>query len=128
MPASPGTSGAALIFDLNGQSQGTAVAHAERDSGFTLNEPGFYAADFHGTVAPVSGANFPLNLLFSIDQDGTPVPGAAAQHTFHTSGENANIAFGTTISVTKAPSTLTVIGQGGTFLYSDVGMNIYKIG
>ena len=128
VPAAPGTSGTALVFDLNGQAQGTAITHAERSADFVLNEPGFYTAAFHGTVAPASGVTFPLNILFTLEQDGTPVSGAATQHTFHTSAENANIAFGTIVEVTDAPSTLTVTGQGGSFLYSDVGMSVYKLG
>ncbi len=128
VPAAPGTSGTELVFDLNGQSKGTAIAHAERSAEFVLNEPGFYAAVFHSTIAPASGVTFPLNIQFTMEQDGTPVPGAATQHTFHTSAENANIAFDTILAVTDAPSILTVTGLGGNFLYSDVGMSIYQIG
>ena len=128
VPAAPGTSGTELVFDLNGQSKGTAIAHAERSAEFVLNEPGFYAAAFHSTIAPASGVTFPLNIQFTMEQDGTPVPGAATQHTFHTSAENANIAFDTILAVTDAPSILTVTGLGGNFLYSDVGMSIYQIG
>ena len=47
---------------------------------------------------------------------------------FHTSGQNTNIAFDTILSVTDAPSILTVTGLGGNFLYSDVGMSVYQIG
>ena len=82
---------------------------------------------FHSTIAPASGVTFPLNIQFTMEQDGTPVPGAATQHTFHTSAENANIAFDTILAVTDAPSILTVTGLGGNFLYSDVGMSIYQI-
>ena len=78
-------------------------------------------------MAPASGVTFPLNILFTLEQDGTPVSGAATQHTFHTSAENANIAFSTILEVTDTPSTLTVTGQGGSFLYSDVGMSVYKL-
>ena len=128
MPASPGSSGTPLVFDLNGESAGTAVSHAERSGSFLLNEPGVYAVSFHGTISPASGDTLPLNLQFTLEQDGNPVSGAAAQEVLQTQNQYSSLSFSTVVSVTDPPSTLTVSGQGGNFFYSDVGMNVYKIG
>ena len=128
VPASPGSSGTPLVFDLNGESAGTAVSHAERSGSFLLNEPGVYAVSFHGTFSPASGDTLPLNLQFTLEQDGNPVSGAAAQEVLQTQNQYSSLSFSTVVSVTNPPSTLTVSGQGGNFFYSDVGMNVYKIG
>ena len=128
VPASPGSSGTPLVFDLNGESAGTAVSHAERSGSFLLNEPGVYAVSFHGTISPASGDTLPLNLQFTLEQDGNPVSGAAAQEVLQTQNQYSSLSFSTVVSVTNPPSTLTVSGQGGNFFYSDVGMNVYKIG
>lgn len=128
VPASPGSSGTPLVFDLNGESAGTAVSHAERSGSFLLNEPGVYAVSFHGTISPASGDTLPLNLQFTLEQDGNPVSGAAAQEVLQTQNQYSSLSFSTVVSVTDPPSTLTVSGQGGNFFYSDVGMNVYKIG
>ena len=128
VPASPGSSGTPLVFDLNGESAGTAVSHAERSGSFLLNEPGVYAVSFHGTISPASGDTLPLNLQFTLEQDGNPVSGAAAQEVLQTQNQYSSLSFSTVVSVTNPPSTLTVSGQGGNFLYSDVGVNVYKIG
>ena len=117
-----------LVFDLNGESAGTAVSHAERSGSFLLNEPGVYAVSFHGTISPASGDTLPLNLMFTLEQDGNPVSGAAAQEVLQTQNQYSSLSFSTVVSVTNPPSTLTVSGQGGNFFYSDVGMNVYKIG
>ena len=100
VPASPGSSGMPLVFDLNGESAGTAVSHAERSGSFLLNEPGVYAVSFHGTISPASGDTLPLNLQFTLEQDGNPVSGAAAQEVLQTQNQYSSLSFSTVVSVT----------------------------
>ena len=126
-PPSPGTAGDALLFDVNGQSSGAAVTHTAGSGTYTLTEPGTYAVVFHGNIAPASGVNFPLNVMLQLQQDGTVIPSAVVQHTFHTSPDTATVAFSTPIQVTSTPSQLQVVGTGGNYLYSDVTMTVYKL-
>ena len=126
-PSAPGTAGNALLFDVNGVSSGTAVTHTAGDSEFSLTEPGIYTAAFHGNLAPASGVNFPLNVILELQQDGTTVPNAVVQHTFHTSPDTATVAFSVPVQVTSAPSVLRVLGEGGNFLYSAVTLTVYKV-
>lgn len=126
-PSSPGTAGDALLFDVNGQSSGAAVTHTAGSGTYTLTEPGTYAVVFHGNIAPASGVNFPLNVMLQLQQDGTVIPSAVVQHTFHTSPDTATVAFSTPIQVTSTPSQLQVVGTGGNYLYSAITMTVYKL-
>ena len=126
-PSAPGTAGNALLFDVNGVSSGTAITHTAGNSDFSLAEPGIYTAAFHGNLAPASGVNFPLNVILELQQDGTTVPNAVVQHTFHTSPDTATVAFSVPVQVTNTPSVLRVLGEGGNFLYSAINMTVYKV-
>ena len=127
VPSAPGTAGNALLFDQNGVSTGAAVTHTAGDSEFSLTEPGIYAVAFHGNLAPASGVNFPLNIILELQQDGSVVPGAVVQHTFHTSPDTATVSLSIPVQVTSAPSVLRVVGEGGNFVYSATTMTVYKI-
>ena len=127
-PSQSGTSGTALIFDRNGLVYGTALSHANNSSVVTVSKPGVYSVEFHGSVGPTAGVDFPLNVLAYLTVNGSSVSGAAAQHTFHTSTEMSNVAFSAPIAVTTAPATLSVIGEGGNFLYSSIGITVTRLG
>ena len=127
-PPQSGASGSALLFDLNGPVYGSAIAHTAGSGTFTISSAGVYAAAFHGAFAPASGVTFPLNVTISLQQDGNVIPGGTALHTFHTSSDVANLAFTVPVPVTSAPSTLQAVASGGTFVYSAVGMTIYRLG
>ena len=115
------------MFDMNGASSGTGITHTAGDSDFSVLEPGIYTVAFHGNLAPASGVNFPLNVILSLQQDGSVVPGAVVQHTFHTSPDTATVAFSMPVEVASTPSTFRVVGEGGNFIYSSVSMSLYKV-
>lgn len=127
-PVQSGTSGTALIFDRNGLVYGNAVSHSGNSSVFTVSEPGVYSVEFHGSVGPAAGVDFPLNVLTYLTVNGASVSGAAAQHTFHTSTEMSNVAFSAPVAVSAVPATLKVIGEGGNFLYGSIGITITRLG
>ena len=127
-PAQSGTSGAALIFDRNNLSYGTSVSHSTNSSDFTISQPGVYSVNFHGSVGPAAGVDFPLNVQVYLTVNGTSAVGAGAQHTFHTSTEMSNVSFSAPVEITSAPATLSVIGQGGNYLYSVIGITISRLG
>lgn len=125
-PPQVGTENTELIFDRNGTLFGTSIQHAENTSEFTINGSGIYYVSFHGTISPVSGVTFPINILVNLQQDGTIVSGSEVQHTFHTSTENVNVAFSTIITA-NPNTTFRIVGTGGQYFYSSIGINIYKI-
>lgn len=126
-PAAPGADNTPLQFDQNGESAGTGISHTAGSSDFTVQTPGLYTVAFHTNAAPVSGVTFPLTITLQLRQNGTAVPGAAAQHTFHTATDNGTMAFSFPLQVTSVPAVLQVDAAGGNFLYSGASISIYKI-
>ena len=127
-PAQSGSSGTPLVFDRNALSYGSAISHTPGDSTFTINQPGVYAAAFQGSLSPASGVTFPQNVGVSLTQNGSVVPGATSQYIFHTSAQTAALAFSTPVAVSSAPAQLQVVGDGGNYLYSTIGLSIYRLG
>ncbi len=127
-PSQPGTDGGSLVFDRNGLTQGTAVTHEQNSSDVVLQQPGFYTVSFHGTVAPSDGVDFPLSILLTLYQDGSPVTGANVRNNFQTSSDTSTYAFTQTVQAATAPSTLTVVSNGGSIQYNDIAITARKIG
>ena len=127
-PPQSGTSGAALLFDRNGLSYGSAISHTAGSGTFTINTPGVYSVTFHGAIAPASGVNFPLSIAVTLQQGGAAVPGGTVLHTFHTSSDVANVSLAVPVEVSSAPSALEIEGTGGSFLYSAIAMTITRLG
>lgn len=125
-PTAPASAGDALAFDVNGVSNGTGITHTAGSSDFTVTEPGIYTVAFHGNLTPASGAALPLALILELRQDGTAVPGAVVQHTFNAATDTATLAFSQPVAVSTTPSTFSVVGTGGNFLYSAVSLSLYK--
>ena len=107
--------------------EGTTIAHTEGGSDFTISQTGVYAVSFHATLAPATGATFPLSVLLQLEQNGAAVTGAVVQHTFQEAADSASVSFSTPVSVIEAPATLAVTATGGNFLYSAVSLSIYKV-
>ena len=126
-PPQPGKSGSALLFDKNSTTYGTSISHTEGESDFSLADPGFYLVSYNGVVAPVGTDEFPVAIAVMLQLNGTPVPGAGTQHTFQSASEASNVAASQVLQVT-GPSTVNLMGSGGDFLYSDLGMSICKLG
>lgn len=127
-PAQSGTNGGALVFDQNGLSYGTDISHTAGSSTVTVNQPGVYNVAFHGSFSPVSGANFPQSVGASLEQNGSVVPGATSQYIFHTSAQTAALSFSTPVAVSSAPAQLQVVGDGGNYLYSTIGLSVRRLG
>ena len=93
-----------------------------------METPGYYEVSFHGTAGPVSGVTFPLTVGMYLEEQGTAVPGAAVQHTFHTSTDTSNLSFSQIIEVQDVPAVFQVVGQGDAYFYSGITMTVEKIG
>ena len=127
-PAQSGSSGTPLLFDRNALSYGSAISHTPGSSTFTINQPGVYAAAFQGSLSPASGVTFPQSVGVSLTQNGSVVPGATSQYIFHTSAQTAALAFSTPVAVSSTPTQLQVVGDGGNYLYSTIGLSLYRLG
>ena len=127
-PPQSGTNGGALLFDQNGPAYGADLSHTAGSGTFTVNTPGVYAVSFHAALAPTAGAAYPLPIVTTLEQDGSTVPGGTALHTFQSDSDTANVSFSVPVTVATAPSTLQVVGSGGTYLYSAAGMTISRLG
>ena len=122
------TSGSPLLFDRNGLSYGSDISHTAGSGTFTINTPGVYAVNFHGTFAPASGVNFPLSVTISLQQNGTAAAGGGVLHSFHTSSDAANLSISVPVAVSSAPATLQFMASGGNFVYSGVTATVYRLG
>ena len=127
-PPQPGTSGGTLSFDKNSNVNGSAITHTEGSPDFSITEPGVYNASFNGALAPGSDSTFPLNLRVYLQQDGNPMSGASAIHTFQSASDTSTLSFSHPVSVSSTPSTLQIGVQGGNYLYSDNSLTINKLG
>ena len=126
-PAASGTAGQPLVFDRNAAVSGSDISHTAGESGFTIDTPGLYAVSFHGNVAPVSTASFPLTITLDLEQNGTPVPGALASHTFNSAADAATMSFNFPVEISSVPAVLQVMAQGGNFIYTAPAVSIYKV-
>ena len=127
-PSQPASSGSSLIFDQNGSSSGTAVSHTAGSADITISQPGYYNVSYHGTVSPGTGASFPESVLLFLQQNGSSVPGAAAQQNFENSSQTANLAFSQNINVQTVPTTLNVVTQGGPIQYGSTSISVNRLG
>lgn len=127
-PAQPGSPGTSLIFDVNALVYGTAIAHTERTSNFTINTPGVYTVAFFGGVSPAAGVTFPLAITLGLQLNGTNVAGGSVLHVFHTSTENAHLSLTLPIEVRSTPAVLRIITSGGNMLYNEITLTVYRNG
>ena len=128
LPAQPGASGSPIVFDRNASSSGTAVTHENNSPDIVIQQPGYYAVSFHGTVSATSDNSFPFSELLYLDQNGSPVTGTGARQSFESAGQSANLSFTQIIPVTNVPTTLNVVGEGGNVLYSDASITVNRVG
>lgn len=126
-PSQTAADGGSLLFQQNSTEVGTAISHANGSDTFTVGEPGVYMVTFNGSFSPAAGAAFPLNLVLSLNQNGSALPGATLRHTFHISTENVTIALTEPVTVTGT-STFTITGSGGSYTYSDIALSMHKLG
>ena len=119
---------AAVVFDRTALQNGTAVSHADNSAQFTIDQPGTYFASYNGTAAPPANAQLPVSNLLQFSLNGTALNGAATQHVFTTANETSAQSASIIFMVTSTPATLELVSSGGTFNYTGVTMNLFKIG
>ncbi len=127
-PTQQVTNNAAVIFDRTASQNGSAISHADNTAAFTISEPGTYFATYNGTAAPLANALLPETNLVQFTLNGTAQNGASTQHIFTTANETSAQSASLVFTVASVPATLELVSSGGTYNYSGVTMNIFKIG
>ena len=127
-PATQAQAGNAVEFDQNASQNGTAITHTAGSTTFTINQPGIYSVTYTGTASPGTGATFPTTNLLQMQLNGSNIPGADAQSIFNASSDAIQQTISAIFQVTSTPATLQLVSQDGTFNYSNIKMNLYKIG
>ena len=81
-------------------------------------------------IAAEVGASFLLvqHAVSSLEQDGNILPGASVPHQFQSSSESSPQSFTVLLPVTTAPTTLQVVGEGGSYLANSMALNVTRLG
>lgn len=127
-PPQPGRSGQALVFDRTAASNGSSLTHANNSADITVQKAGFYNVSFHGTLAPASGSTFPLSLALSLQKNGENVLGGIVRHNFQSKDETVCLSFTQIVEINTVPSTLRILAEGGSILYSDIALTVNRLG
>lgn len=127
-PAQPVANNAAIVLDRTATANGTALSHTNNSATIEIGQTGVYAVSYTGTALEVTGATLPETNQLTFSLGGTALAGAAASHTFTATGETAPQAMTLVFPVTSVPAALQVISSGGTFLYTNVSLAVWKIG
>ena len=127
-PSQSISSDAPMLFDRNGVTYGNAISHTAGSGTFTINQPGLYQANFHGVLSADPDSSFPVNIVTSLQQNGSIVPGASIPHNFQSSTESVPISFSIPLSISSVPTTLQVVAQGATQIPSAITLNVIRLG
>lgn len=126
-PASPIKNGEAITFDVNGTRTGEAISHEKRTAEIVISEAGTYYVQYSGTLAPFGTECYPtVNLLTFVLNDETQSAGAA-QTKFDNALQTFSVTAAALFEVKEAPVTLKVVASGGSVLYSDFTLNVFRV-
>lgn len=117
-----------MLFDQNGVTYGNAISHDAGSGTFTINQPGLYQANFHGVLSAASTSKFPVNIVTSLQQDGSVVPGSSIPHNFQNSTESVPMSFSIPLSISSVPTTLQVVAQGADQVPTAITLNVTRLG
>ena len=110
---SPASDGAALTFDTNQVTEGTAISHTASSGDFTLNEAGVYRISYSvvGTNTSSTG-----NATVELRNGGTAIPGSNKSGTISATSDVVTLAADVLVDVAStATITLNMIGTGFSF-------------
>ena len=127
-PTTPVTDNSALIFDRNGIQNGTAITHEENTPDFTITEPGVYYFFYKGTVTPGIGASFPATNFLFLQLNGNNVTSSETSSIFTEATDDKVQPLSAILNITSVPSTVFIVSSGGTFNYSIISLNIFRLG
>ncbi|WP_050696918.1 hypothetical protein [Anaeromassilibacillus senegalensis] len=93
-----------------------------------INQPGVYQATFQATATPAPGATIPATATVRLYQDGVPVPGGTATHTFTSSNEIATLSFSIPFRATATPSNITAVVETDDITFENTAMTVVRLG
>lgn len=117
-----------MSFDQNAVAYGSDIAHTAGSDTVTINRPGVYSVSFHGVISPAAADSFPLNLVTSLKQNGSVVPGASVPYNFQSNSDASDQSFNIPLSISSVPTTLQVTVSGGNYLADAVTLNVIRLG
>ena len=126
--AQPSTAGGALIFTDTPLVSGAAITHQAGSTDVIINQPGIYQVSFQGTASVDNGTTIPGTLQVTLNQDGTPVAGAIARHTYTASNEEAELTFNVPIRVTTTPTTINVVTNDAGYTFQNTTLTVLRLG
>lgn len=127
VPPAPVADGEALVFDRNALVEGSAISHNANSAEFVIEEEGIYYASYSASVFTLCDKKLPAANLISFSLDGTMLSGGTSQEVFTHQNQTAMQASALLIRVTSVPAKLTLVSTGGTFAYSNLTMNIFRL-
>lgn len=120
--------GCALIFRDTPLLSGSAITRPAGAADVQIAQPGVYQVAFDGTVSVSAGMSIPAAVLVRLYLDGVPVTGAAARHTFASTGEMATVSFHVPFAISGTPATVQVVVDETGFIFEDITMTIIRLG
>ncbi|WP_308753436.1 hypothetical protein [uncultured Anaerotruncus sp.] len=126
--AQPTAAGSALVFTDNPLVSGTSISHTAGSPDVVIHQPGIYQVSFSGSFTADAGTTIPTTLLTTLNQNGAPVPGGTARHTFTATGETAELAFSVPFQVTAPPVNLNVVASEAGFTGTDLTLTVIRLG
>lgn len=124
----PSGTGTALTFNDTPLVSGTTITHAAGSTDVIIHQDGIYQAIFQGTVSVQAGTPIPSTLVVQLYQNGVPVAGASARHTFTATGETATMSFDVPFRVTGAPATVQVVSELEGFTFEESALTVIRLG
>ena len=124
----PSAAGAPLAFNDTPLVSGTAITHAAGSTDVTINQDGIYQAAFHATVAVDTGTAIPATLVVQLYENGAPVAGASARHTFTATNETATLSFDVPFRAVGTPVTIQVVPDSTGFTFQESALTVIRLG
>lgn len=115
-----------VTFATNGDVIGSDITHTAGSSDFTINTDGTYLVTFSASGTPTADTAFET-VSVGLVVNGTAVAGASSSNAFLTLTDQKNFSFSSIISVTGAPTTLSVVISNADVALSDQSITITKL-
>lgn len=117
-----------LIFNENPLVTGVSITHNAGSPDVVITQPGVYQATFQATATPTTGTTIPAEVTVRLYQDGVPVPGGTATHTFTSSTETATLSFSIPFQATSTPSNITAVVENDGITFENTAMTVVRLG
>ena len=115
------------MLDRNAFVTGSAITHNNNSADIIIQEKGVYYVSYSVSVFPADKMRLPVANLLTLTLNGNPLSGGTAQDVFYSDCAAASQASSRVVEVTDVPAVLRLVNSGGTFGYSNVTVNVFKL-